>query len=283
MLTQEEIKQLAANDFSRDCKEIVFTQCASTTPVIWTGPGTLSMSTSGQLQVKVFLSNEVDCFGTFVSRLEGAEPAGTLLSDERYFDMEATDYSGRKWQAKRFLVDENLFSQTGGGTVRATLRKVSMRESRSVGFGKDHQMMAFRARPDIPFTRMVQHADGSHTRTALDITLRDGTALELIARNGLIYFNFKHTSQPLHPGVAKLVKEAVSIASGCRLMSMYQTRIGADGSEHTIWSAHARLLIMKKVISGHYFTHACLNRFAPSSWNTLHSKSKCRTGSLTTG
>lgn len=236
MFSQEEIKKLIQHDFSQDFKEVVFTQCGSSTPLIWRGPGTLSMSSSGHLNVKVFLTNEIDFAKALGHTFRRGAAPGTLLDDSGYYDMEATDYKGYKWFSKRFQLQENLFAQTSSGTVSAVLRGITQNQSIPPYANSNRHTMVFRGKSHVPFDQMIEQPGGGLSRSAFECTLGYGTKLKIRERDEYVVISIEHESKQIDDLTPRLVTEAVSIGSGQKLECIYQEHLGCNQSEISIWA-----------------------------------------------
>ncbi len=236
MLTLEEIRRLAENDFSQEFKEIVLKQCGTSTPLSLSGPGTLHMTSTGYLRIKIHVSSEVNVFDRLLEEFGPNESAGSLIGETSYYDMEATDYYGREWRAKRFLIDPQWFAPTSSGIVHATLDKVTTRRQITNAPSKQSETTYFRGTPEIPFNKWVLQPNGSKSRSALDVELGDGITCEIRKEQRLTVISVE---LPLHDSTNQLTRhtaEAVSIATGSSLTCMYRYRNDGREIEASIWS-----------------------------------------------
>ncbi|NTV45429.1 MAG: hypothetical protein HGB11_02645 [Chlorobiales bacterium] len=101
------VSNLLENTFSLDCIRITLTQKCCDEPIIYSGPGTISQNSNGELHLKLyhsFVDKEKELFG-----MVKKTSAGKIIEDKYFFSLEAEDMEGHRWISDTFQLS-NSFS-----------------------------------------------------------------------------------------------------------------------------------------------------------------------------
>lgn len=236
MLTPSEISALALNDFLLDLKDAVLTQRGTATPTIWRGPGTLRITSTGRIAIKIHLLNEVNVFEKFASLMQHEVGAGKIVEDLEYYDLSATDYSGRVWTSQRFMIDHSLYAQTNSGTVNAELGKITTSRDIEKPSSNFTESAHFRGKPRIPYSLFESQPDGSKTRSSTKIEIDQETSVNIRDTGTTTQIFIDCSTNNCTTQMVDNIKEAISIATGGSLTYLYTERRDKHKVETSIWS-----------------------------------------------
>src|SRR5258708_6933316 len=88
-----EIEALRAGTFELDCPSITFARNSRSKSPSYSGPGSVSQTSEGNLHFKLYSNTPIDDF----LYVELQTLAGTLLSEDRYYTLTLLDAAGREW------------------------------------------------------------------------------------------------------------------------------------------------------------------------------------------
>jgi hypothetical protein len=112
-----------------NCPRMTITQLASNSPEVYQGSGSITRTSSGQLELKLFHSGDVSLSSFFRKVPEGYGAVGKPVPENRYFNLDATDNQGREWRSERFSIDKRFSIdekfQGNEVTITAQLYKIS--------------------------------------------------------------------------------------------------------------------------------------------------------------
>lgn len=213
------VSSLLDATFTLDFQRVTLTRLGGEPAEVLQGPGTLSITAEGRLQIKILLTHSVDAAGT-LTRMLGHTP-GTLLPDDHFSRVEAMDYAGQVWACDRARTTENLDFRTNSGTVAVQLASLERTFAPTEPVQQHRLWLALPGEPAIPYTR-VEERNGAFTRSRLDLTLEDGTQVTLRGLGGYILLEASRANKPVdEAGVGHLV-EGISIATGRELRWIYR-------------------------------------------------------------
>ncbi len=104
-----ELETLKQKQWEMDCPHMAIRSRTSHKPVVFSGAGILSQSSTGQFEFKIYVNHRRN-----IEKWDwGASlKAGEIIPDHEFYDLSATDSDGRVWKANRLLPN---FKQTVKG------------------------------------------------------------------------------------------------------------------------------------------------------------------------
>jgi len=134
-MSSKKLLEFFDKSFVISCPQMTLTQLVTNSPKVYQGSGSVTRTSSRQLELKLLYSDNVS-YSSFLGEVfeDYGDKTGKIISDksagigrlvpeDRYFDLNATDDQGRVWTSKRFLIDKS--SQSNQITITAQLYKIS--------------------------------------------------------------------------------------------------------------------------------------------------------------
>lgn len=155
----DEIERLRAGGWELDCYRIVLRQRTAADPEVYSGPGWVRQLHDGEFAYKILVAEGLRANRLLTHKL----PAGTVIPDEAYFDLCATDEMGRQWKAER-IRPKSISSGLTHSVVEGVLsRLVSVSETVA---HNAHAKILFAEKAEFPCTT------GTETKTTINGRLR---------------------------------------------------------------------------------------------------------------
>src|SRR5438046_3167107 len=101
MLSQKEIQEIEKERWQVNCQKIWLTDTSSGDDLDVYGPGTLSLDGDGVVRFKMHADGSMN---QWFPRVKNRIPAGTIVDDTHYVDVNLRDWWGRTWKARHIDV-----------------------------------------------------------------------------------------------------------------------------------------------------------------------------------
>ncbi|SRR5712692_11396992 len=177
------IKSYAADQLLLDCPKIVLTQHLPHEPRIIRGKGMISLLGHSQFQLRMYSDGaSIPSFEHFKSWAKWVQ--GEVIPEHDYFNLEATDLSGNKWQNQKILIDPH---GSNGEVITATFNELTYRVSGLTPTLAPSLRMYFFQTLDIPYTKYLDTTTRSGDKMLERSVSLDMTSFEI----DTLHFDFK--------------------------------------------------------------------------------------------
>ena len=212
--------------FEFDCA--LLTQPTNSNPERRQGSATVTQSESGDLQLKVNITDPVD----FARSLQSSFSAisGRLIEEEEFYRLEATRNQSETWVCERFLGKDHLSYKANGSTMTGALPQLSMKSAETASLPRHHVYQALVGELPLPYFSSEIGQDPSFQ------FLIDSTTVRLAPKRGYVLLHATSESAPVNPGLVNRLLEALFIATGRWLHSCYHFVASGAESETRIVS-----------------------------------------------
>jgi len=214
-----ELELISNNKFVLDCPKITLSpQLPSTDKKVYTGPGSITQSETGEFLLKLYCDGAISSKEA-LSRFLGTT-VGKILDDSEYYCLSAVDLEERSWEAKRIL--PNIHSrQIPGYLVFGRLNEISYSSSLPKTLAKSSVNIKYRGDIDIPCNEgsMIETSIGGERRsmyTNLNIAKfqTSGFEIEIEKEKGWLSFCAVTQSCPITDAVITRFTEALQFVLG---------------------------------------------------------------------
>lgn len=122
ILNDKIITQIISYEFVIDFIEIKLTQQTDKNPIVFLGPGSISQTQDGNLELKMY--HKIKDIAKETARATQHFELGKIISDDNYFTLEGVDISGDIWTSKNVWVHGTISFPTAGRVIRTTLNEI---------------------------------------------------------------------------------------------------------------------------------------------------------------
>ena len=123
------VSSLLDHSFCLDFIKLTLTQMASEEPIVYSGPGTIFLSSSGVLNLKMYHS--VNDINKELFQREKEINPGKILEDQHYFNLMGVDMKGDTWVSEKIQVPTGFPWPMPGKVIETSLREIVNQTERS--------------------------------------------------------------------------------------------------------------------------------------------------------
>ncbi|MFH0960233.1 MAG: hypothetical protein V1897_16185 [Pseudomonadota bacterium] len=218
-LNENDIKELLDNAFSLDFIEITLTQMGSETPIIYSGPGTISRNEDGMLHSKLnhtFVDFAKELFGVKAKLVPGK-----IIGDEHYFSLRAKDTKGHVWVAKWILPEAVSFPAAAGRVIESEITELSKEDGeKHANSNSSCLFMLVKGDYQIPPNEREELPNGGSWWNTFRIQ-SESYHLKLRAKDGYLTIEMDGRSEHLTTKTGDILLESLSIVFGKLLTPIY--------------------------------------------------------------
>ena len=208
-----DIEKLVSRTLIIECFEITLTQNSESSPLIFNGPGSITIEPDGKLSLKMYDATKKSSMSEMM-RVAFYQGTGVVAESE-YFSLCAKDSSGNLWFAPRVFINDGLQLTPHGTIINFYIPEIRTdRAHRRVDLdGLSIANIVISGRYRLPFNKFEDQADGSASVTGLEFEIENGEitlsqkakhlAVDIVSKNLEIDHDF----------IIK-ISEALSIAIG---------------------------------------------------------------------
>ena len=213
ILNDKIIASLLDHSFSLDFIQITLTQLAVDEPVIYSGPGTISMNSFGVLNLKMYHSFK-DIKKEMFGMGEQISP-GKILGDQHYFNLCGVDMKGDTWVSKKIQVSKGFSWPAAGKVIETSLREIVNQTERHKDASREKSsiFMSVAGVFDLPCNEIENGENGSRSLNTTKLTIEENL-LQLKAKDGRLLIDLTGPSESLTDNTDKMLLEALSIIFG---------------------------------------------------------------------
>lgn len=231
ILSDKELKKIANNEFSLEFLRAKLVQQVANNPTVYTGPGSITQTSDGKLQLKMYcliessedLAKELNSLGSG----NGLEP-GQLIGSEHYFAFEGLDVFGQIWKATDIWESGDVSFPASGRIVRSDLRSVESRIERpATSMGIRRTVFVVPGTYKFPFTQ-GQPGTSEPSFSACKIDLGEGRTCEVKTHGAglVIVINFQAADLENY---SQRVLEAIGLCVGAHLVPQVEITLTEKG------------------------------------------------------
>ncbi|HVI40249.1 MAG TPA: hypothetical protein VM577_06285 [Anaerovoracaceae bacterium] len=208
-----DIQKLVSRTLIIECFEITLTQNDDKAPIVFVGPGSITIESDGRLSLKMYDSTKVSSMSQMM-RLGFCQGVGVVAESE-YFSLHAQDSSGNFWFAPRVYINDGLRITPFGTIIEFYIPDIrAEREHRRPDLdGVSIANIVVSGKYRLPFNKFEDQPDGSSSVTGLEFDIEDATITLSQKANHLEVDMVSNTIEIGHDFIIK-VSEALSIAIG---------------------------------------------------------------------
>ncbi|MGY8832601.1 MAG: hypothetical protein ACKVIS_24335, partial [Pseudomonadales bacterium] len=211
MFNQEKIDSIAEREATIECFNIVLTQNASSSPLVFSGPGCLFFDENKNLKVKIYSaatkSGSAEMMNFFWNN-----PVG-IIPDDRYFTLEAEDTSGKTWKNTFVLAERGVNTYPSGAVLELALnnaRSLSQLRDSPVG---GSALIKVNGKYRMPFNEYVDNGKGA--KELAKLTLSQGAkTIEIVQASNRLDITIVDSKDPVELDSLFYLLEGISIAIG---------------------------------------------------------------------
>ncbi|WP_139832599.1 hypothetical protein [Pseudomonas sp. B26(2017)] len=211
MFNQKNIDSIAERNATIECFNITLTQNTLNSPLIFNGPGCLFFDEKKTLRVKIYSgstkSDSIEMLNFFFNDRVG------IVSEERYFTLEAEDTTGKIWKNARVLAERGVDTYPSGAVLELALnnaRSFSKLKHSVIG---GSALITVNGNYRLPFNEYVDNGKGSMELAKL--SLSQGTkTIEIVQKNSKLDINIVDSEDPVELDSLFHLLEGISIAIG---------------------------------------------------------------------
>ena len=223
MLKKAEVDALRAGSWRIDCPRIELSRSTESSPSTLTGSGELFQDKRGRIALKAYFCSDENLSSLVWDYWK--IPAGKIIPEDQYWNLEATDLKGRLWTSRRFRVDFNTGQwvfNTGqqGAVARATLFEIVYVEELPRSFRSSINLSVF-DRVSIPCNASSKVSKSTAGRKTLISSSRDAWKFRILGidfilrreENETLYIHCS-SSKPLPLRLRERLLEALHLVLG---------------------------------------------------------------------
>jgi hypothetical protein len=212
-LNDEIIGSLLDKSFFLDFIEITLTQLGVDDPVIFSGPGTISMNPSGVLSLKMYHSFKDIKKEAFPLRVETSP--GKIMGDQHYFNLKGVDMKGDTWTSDKLQVSTGFSWPAAGKVIETTLREIVNQTERHKNSSTDKSFvfMLVAGKFDIPCNETEKTANGGISLNTTKFEIED-TFFQFKTKDNSLVIILNGSPEKITTNTDRLLLEALSIIFG---------------------------------------------------------------------
>ncbi|MDD9802222.1 MAG: hypothetical protein OXU53_06680 [Deltaproteobacteria bacterium] len=216
-MTPKTLNSILGNSLVIDFIEITLTQQRKSSPIIYSGPGSISQDENGQLHLKMYHTispGRMEIFGSWMPGAVRSAP-GKLINPESQFRLDATDMRGDTWNSENISFQPSLSLPSVGIAIKKNLRKITHTEN-ATGMQDLKSSVLFFAIPgkyNIPVNESQIRPDGARTLNTCKMNL-NGIELQLQKEDNYIIIQALNSDGEISADYGQRILEALSIALG---------------------------------------------------------------------
>lgn len=213
-LTQKNLNSILSNSLIIDFIEITLTQQKENSPIIYSGPGSVSQDENGQLHFKLYHPDASPSLINWVRGVNRSMP-GKLIKSESLFRLDATDMEGNIWNSANISVEEPFSFPSVGMTIKETLLNIICNEKiRTLkGIESGTLFFAIPGEYNIPRNKNQHLPNGGVIWNICKMNL-NGIDLEIQQEENYMTIQALNSNGEISENYGQRILEALSIALG---------------------------------------------------------------------
>lgn len=240
LLTNEETQGIVQSNYCLDFGEIVLTQQKESDPIIYRGPGKISLNSDGSISLAM---SHTYSSSTEVSRDIGdmfhdkGIPAGTIVERHHFFSLRATDAHGRHWEADDLSIHGSISFVSSSRSIESRLKRIEAhwdREQDGSAFA-EQVFFIIPGHYHVPCNE-IERTDKSTSRTITKLSVL-GTECQIKKRDTHLEITSGIPQEIDALNFSYLLLEAISVAIGNYLWPRVKTISTKSTNTLTIQSA----------------------------------------------
>lgn len=238
-ITNKQREELVDNKLHIEFVEIKLTRPKTKRPFTYTGPGTISQDTDGNLNLKMYYKYESeqemveDTKATF--HRDTVIP-GTLVGEDHFASLEGQDFKGNVWIANNFTTDNSISFVARGRIIKAVLNSIKTVSSTNKEEDKSTSFFStiIPGKFSIPCNR-VEETENNISLNTCEISF-DNLKSSTIKRENHIELTCSLKGDTVHKDTYQLFLEAFGISIGNYFRPICEISRTGDKHETIIYS-----------------------------------------------